>query len=581
MKRSERTQPHDLKPLWTAGLLLPVSLVPNALVAQTPMQIAQQAYLKASNTGAGDEFGSAVAISGDTLVVGANGEASAARAVNGNQSDNSASIAGAAYVFVRDGTNWVQQAYLKASNTEAFDQFGSQSVAISGDTIVVGAFRESSGAAGVNGNQNNNSAAESGAAYVFVRNGTNWTQQAYLKSSNTDAMDWFGWSVAISGDTIVVGAPLEDSNAIGINGTQSNEAAPNAGAAYVFVRNGTNWTQQAYLKASNTGVGDEFGFSVGLSGDTAVVGAVFEASNATGVDGNQSNNSALDSGSAYVFVRSGNTWTQQAYLKASNTGAFAGFGNSVAVSDDTVVIGAAYENSNATGVNGDGSDNSAGSAGAVYVFARSGTTWTQQAYLKASNTETGDYFGWSVAVSGDSVVIGAWEEASNATGIDGNQSDNSSPLAGAAYLFARNGTDWTQQAYLKASNTERNDQFGWAVAVSGNLVAVSAVAESSNATGVNGNQGNNSALYSGAAYIFTAPAIVPPELRLTAARIGDLLQITATGTTNTNWRIESRDTVTGTNAWQLLTNITLGPSPFVVEQPLDAQNRFYRGVWVP
>ena len=152
----------------------------------------QQAYLKASNTGARDFFGVSVAISGGTVVVGAHGEGSSATGVNGNQSNNSAIGSGAAYVFTRTGTNWAQQAYLKASNTQASDLFG-VSVAISGNTAVVGAYGEDSAAVGVNGNQNDNSAPSSGAAYVFVRSGGTWAQQAYLKASNTGAGDFFGW----------------------------------------------------------------------------------------------------------------------------------------------------------------------------------------------------------------------------------------------------------------------------------------------------------------------------------------------------------------------------------------------------
>jgi hypothetical protein len=193
-----------------------------------------------------------------------------------------------------------QQAYLKASNTGAFDLFGI-AVAVSGDTVVVGADGESSNAAGVNGNQSDNSAANAGAAYVFVRNGTNWIQQAYLKASNTGANDYFGFALAVSGDTVVVGAYLEDSNATGVNGSQGNNAAPASGAAYVFVRHGMNWSQQAYLKASNTGANDQFGSRVAISGDTVVVGAHQESSNATGVNGDQSDNSAFASGAAYVF----------------------------------------------------------------------------------------------------------------------------------------------------------------------------------------------------------------------------------------------------------------------------------------
>jgi FG-GAP repeat protein len=262
--------------------------------------IAQQAYMKASNTGVNDHFGWSVSVSGDTAVVGAENEDSSATGVNGNQSDNGASSAGAAYVFVRDGTTWSQQAYLKASNTEATDSFGT-SVSVSGDTVVVGAYREDSAAPGVNGNQSNNSATNSGAAYVFARNGSTWSQEAYLKASNPGTNDQFGISVSVSGDTVVVGANAEDSSATGVNGNQFDNTASGAGAAYVFVRNGTTWSQQAYLKASNTGASDQFGDSVSVSGDTVVVGAYLEASSATGVNGNQSDNSASGFGAAYVF----------------------------------------------------------------------------------------------------------------------------------------------------------------------------------------------------------------------------------------------------------------------------------------
>jgi len=479
--------------------------------------IAQQAYVKASNTDGGDFFGISVAVSGDTAVVGAFAESSNATGIDGNQNDNSAPRAGAAYVFVRNGTTWSQQAYLKASNTDANDQFGI-SVAISGDTVVVGASFEASSATGVNGNQADDNAQQAGAAYVFARNGTTWSQQAYLKASNTDPGDEFGTSVAVSGNTVVVGARYESSKAKGINGDQTDDTACKAGAAYIFIRSGMTWSQQAYVKASNTVVkascgivNAQFGSSVAISGETAVIGALAEDSGATGVNGDEDDHSVFGAGAAYVFVRNGTSWTQQAYLKASNTGADS-FGYSVAVSGGTVVVGAIAESSNATGINGDQTDNSALNAGAAYVFVRNGVIWAQQAYLKASNTGTQDTFGWSLAVSGDTVVVGAFGESSNATGIDGDQSDNSALGAGAAYVFMRDGTTWTQQAYLKASNTEASDSFGWSVAVSGDTVIAGAVFESSKATGVNGNQDDNSVLAAGAAYVFSGlgtPAVIP------------------------------------------------------------------------
>ncbi|MEO7433558.1 MAG: FG-GAP repeat protein, partial [Dokdonella sp.] len=317
-----------------------------------------------------------------------------------------------------------QLAYLKGSTTDAGDLFGN-SVAIAGDTVVVGAPREDSNAIGVNGNQSDNSATDSGAAYVFVRDGAgNWSQQAYLKAGNTGAGDLFGKTVAISADTIVIGASLEASDANGIDGNPNDNSASQAGAAYVFVRDGAgHWAQQAYLKSSNSDSGDFFGSSVAIAGNIVVVGAVGEASSATGVNGNQTDNSAIFAGAAYVFVRTGSgIWSQQAYLKASNTGQLDLFGSSVAIAGDTVIIGAEREDSTATGVDGNQSDNSAAEAGAAYVFVRDGAAhWSQDAYLKSSNTGAGDLFGKSVAISGDTAVIGASLEASNATGVNGNQ----------------------------------------------------------------------------------------------------------------------------------------------------------------
>ena len=194
-----------------------------------------------------------------------------------------------------------------------------------------------------------------GAAYVFVRNGTTWSQQAYLKASNTDAGDLFGISVAISGDTVVVGAPFEASNATGVNGNQDDNNAQQAGAAYVFVRNGTTW--------SSASLSESFQHRSWLTSSASrwrcratpwSSGHVTKASDATGVNGDQTDNSACQAGAAYVFVRSGTTWSQQAYLKASNTVAKsscgmvnAQFGSSVAISGETVVVGALAEDSNA------------------------------------------------------------------------------------------------------------------------------------------------------------------------------------------------------------------------------------------
>ncbi len=472
-------------------------------------------YVKATNTGADDRFGSSIALSadGDTLAIGADLEDSNATGIGGDQNDNTASTSGAVYVFTRAGASWTQQAYIKASNTEAVDQFG-WSVALSadGDTLVVGAIGEDSNATGIGGDQNDNSASNSGAVYVFTRTNTAWTQQAYVKASNAGAGDRFGWSVALSvdGDTLAVGAFNEESNATGIGGDQNDNSASNSGAVYVFTRTGADWTQQAYIKASNTDAGDQFGYSVALSavGDTLAVGAYLEDSNATGIGGDQNDNTASASGAVYVFIRTDTAWTQQAYIKASNTGAGDNFGYRVALSvdGDTLAVGASSEESNATGIGGDQDDNTASASGAAYVFTRAGASWTQQAYIKASNTGAGDRFGWSVALSadGDTLAVGAISEESNSTGIGDDQNDNSASNSGAVYVFTRAGASWTQQAYIKASNTDAGDQFGYRVALSadGDTLAVGAIGEDSNATGIGSDQANNAASDSGAVYLY-------------------------------------------------------------------------------
>ncbi|MBW2455961.1 MAG: cadherin-like beta sandwich domain-containing protein [Deltaproteobacteria bacterium] len=392
--------------------------------------------------------------------------------------------------------------YVKASNPDGNDNFG-RGVAMGPNTLVVGAPGESSSATGVDGTEGDDSATDSGAAYVFVQDGCTWSQQAYLKASNTGPNDSFGSALAMSGDTIVVGAPTEDSDATGVNGSQNNNTFLNAGAAYVFVRNGTTWTQQAYLKASNTGAGDRFGTSVAIWGDTIVVGAVHEDSSATGVGGNEGSNGASNAGAAYVFVRTGTTWSQQAYLKASNPEADDRFGRAVAVSGDTVVVGAHNEDSDADGLNGNQSDNSATDAGAVYIFQRQGTAWSHQVYLKAIHSDAGDHFGEAIAAFQDTIVIGAPLEDSAAVGVGGSQTDNGAVDAGAAYVLVRNGSTWTLQAYVKASNTNGGDQFGTSVALFEDSLVIGAPQEDSNESGTGGSGINNSDQASGAAYFFS------------------------------------------------------------------------------
>lgn len=404
--------------------------------------------------------------------------------------------------------------YFKPPVTDVDDAFG-KAVAVSGDgnTVAVGAPLEDSGATNINGANQDNSAANAGAVYVYVRTSAGWALQAYVKPAVIDAGDNFGSSVALShdGNTLAVGSPSEDSAATGVDADASNNAASAAGAVYVFRRSGTAWSQQAYVKASNAQAGDTFGAALTLSagGDTLAVGAWGEDSIATGIDGDQFNDIASNAGAAYLFTRSGDSWTQQHYIKASNTDAQDLFGIALALSDDgaTLAVGAIGEASFDFGVDADPSDNAAVGAGAVYVFVSTNATWTQQAYVKASNTNALDAFGGAVALSadGNTLAVGATGEDSEATGVDGDQGGFSAAASGAVYVFTRAGTSWSQQAYIKASNTDADDAFGGALALSddGNGLVVGAAEEDSIAAGLNGNDTDNTANDSGAAYVFT------------------------------------------------------------------------------
>ena len=418
------------------------------------------------------------------------------------------------YVFSRNGSLWEQQAYIKASNPDPFDTFGeSVSLSADGNTLAVGASGESSSATGINnGDQTDNSLTSAGAVFVFSRNGSLWEQQAFIKASNADETDFFGFSISLSadGNTLAVGAFLEASSATGINGVQTNNSVFGAGAVFIFVRNGSLWEQQAYIKASNTEADDFFGGSVSLSadGNTLAVGADGEASSATGINGVQTDNSVSSAGAVYVFARNGPLWEQQAYIKASNTEEDDKFGNRLSLSADgnTLAVGAGGEDSSATGINGDQAANSVSNSGAVYVFSRNGSLWEQQAYIKASNTEADDFFGGSVSLSadGNTLAVGANEEDSSATGINGDQTDNSLISPGAVFVFARNGSLWEQQAFIKASNTNQADRFGESVSLSadGNILAVGATGERSSASGINGDQNDNSVDRAGAVYLY-------------------------------------------------------------------------------
>lgn len=442
-------------------------------------------YIKAQNPRELAQFGDAVALSGDgnTLAVGARPEDAGE---------------GAVYVFARRGGQWVEQARLKALNAGPNDQFGNN-VALSADgsTLAVSAYFESSRATGVNGDQKDDSVPQAGAVYLFARTGTRWSQQAYLKASNTgeaDEGDQFGYSLALSddGNTLAAGAIGEDSADSRVNGNQADNGASSAGAVYVFTRTDRGWSQQAYVKSSapkGAHANELFGYSVALSadGNTLAVGAYDESGASNVINGPEESlgdpaNLLADlrqpgTGAVFVFTRRGTTWSREAYLKASTQDPGDSLGAWVAISDDgnTVAASAPDEDSLTTGINvvQTGHSGRIGtlddvSSGAVYVFVRTRGTWSQQASFKASNSGIEDWFGLRLALSGDggTLAVSAPNEDSAAQGINGRQDDNSADQAGAAYVFTRTGATWTFQSYVKGFNTGAFDEFGSGIALS-------------------------------------------------------------------------------------------------------------------
>ncbi len=455
----------------------------------------QKAYIKASNTNSDDLFAYSLAISGNTLVVGAINEASANTGVNVNQNSNSLKEAGAVYVFIRDANGlWQQQAYIKPSVLNETDRFGF-SVAISNNTLVVGA----------PGRDNTS-------AYVFERDGGgHWHEQQRIKAPFTLGRS-FGSAVAIDGDTIAIGAFIAANIAPDVNGEipLGNGTVQASGALFIYKRIGGGdtsvWLKQSFIRAHAADQEDFFGTSIALSGDTLVVGAPQEDSAAKSINGDQLDNSASNSGAAYVFVRDENDiWGQQAYLKASNGDMRDEFGASVAISGDTIAVGAALEDSGATGINGDQHNNDETDSGAAYVFTRDSMgSWQQQAYLKASNTDSRYKFASSIAVNNGALVVGSVFEGKSGIGINSTPESgvDRSPVSGAAYLFNRADGSWSQSAYIKASNTGIADSFGFSIALSNTILAIGAMSEFSSATGVNANQSDNAAPSSGAVYVF-------------------------------------------------------------------------------
>lgn len=423
-----------------------------------------------------DQAGSAVAVADGALLVAMPGDDSSSTGIDGDEADDGASESGAVAYYERGalplvGETWLQSTFFKASNTDPGDAFGS-AVAVSADgaILAIAAPFEASGT----GDETDDSAPGSGAVYVFARSGESWIQQAYLKAPNIGADDNFG-VVALNrdGTVLAVGAPLEDS---GNPSDPDDDGATDAGAVYVFSRAGDAWFDDGYVKASMPGAGDLFGTAIALNpdGNRLIVGAPGEDGSSTGFDGDESDDGAMDAGAVYVFDRSGPSWVQSAYVKASNTGAGDAFGSSLAlggISASILAVGAPGEAS-ADATQG---DDSAPGTGAVYVFALS--TSEQEAYLKASNPGADDRFGHAVAMTDGSppeLVVGAPHESSSATRYDGDQEDDSAPQMGAAYRFRGGMAGWMQDFYLKPFNAAAGALFGSSVTVEPGRVMIGA-----------------------------------------------------------------------------------------------------------
>lgn len=477
-------------------------------------------HFKALNPDMGDKFGTSVALSedGNTLAVGAQFEDSSATGINGDETDNSSGDSGAVYVFRRVNGIWAQEAYLKAMYPGVDDSFGySISLSDDGTILAVGARYEDSAAdsktcpdGGEYGytcidEQQSDALDNVGAAYVFSRSATGeWKQEAYVKPPYPGLEYHFGQVVALSGDgnTLAVSSPVEKSSGTGINsGMESNIASVSSGAVFLYQRSNElenpntgekffAWTYRTYVKASDSADYAYFGKYVSLSNDGNTMAVANDASGFTVVDKK-----------VYVFQRDTNyVWSEQAILPFENV-------RSIAISGDgnTLVVGDTFDDSGSTGINGDRNNYDAPDSGAAFVYARSAGVWQEQAYFKASNTDTDDKFGFSVALStdGNTLAVGALNEDSLATGINGDETDNSGLDKGAAYVYTRSAGVWSQQAYVKASNTSFSRLNGWSIALDGggDTLAVGASDESSPATGING-EGTEGIAGSGAVYLY-------------------------------------------------------------------------------
>jgi len=447
-----------------------------------------------------DFFGRSVSIDGDYAIIGADYEDEDAN------ENNTLSSAGAAYIFKNIAGTWTFSQKIVASDRRAYDAFGS-SVAISGDYAIVAA-------AGQDYDANNlNLQYSAGAAYIFYRNSSTgvWSQIHKIVPSDRAEYDNFGKSVSISGEYAVVGAYYEDENAV------NGETLEGAGSAYIFKNNVGTWSQVQKIVASDRTISDRFGCSVSISGDYIVVGAS---------DEDHGEPSLAGVGAAYVFKNVSGTWGEVKKITSTDGSADDLFGNSVAISGDYVIVGAYAEDEDASG------SNTKSLSGSAYIFTNNLDTWTETQKIVASDRAVNDYFGFSVGISGNYAIVGAFSEDENATG--GGTLD----LAGSAYVFKNNSGTWSEQQKIVASDRASGDQFGSSVAISGSNLIVGAVYQDKDAAGL------NILVSAGASYIFNNPEVLPVDLTSFSANINENRIIlnwqTATEVNNYGFQVERK-----------------------------------------
>jgi hypothetical protein len=419
----------------------------------------QEAQLKARAPEERDQFGFAVGISGDTLVVGATYEDGGSPGINGDDSKKGAADSGAAFVFVREGDRWIQQAYLKASDPRAGDHFGG-AVAVDGDTIVVGAIRDDQFSL-------SSTPTQRGTVYVFERTAGRWEETARLEPAASAVGDLFGYYLALEGNTLIASA------------ARASTTTTASGAVHVFEREARTWHERATLQPSTPIRNSLFGEAVAIAGDTVAVSSL------------EGIGSADEAGAVYVFVRRDSGWDEQQRLQAEPPAGGAYFGYRIALSGDTLVVGAPSPDLLLVTPHGQ-----------VSVFDRVGERWSRTAVLTAAVPRPSDYFGASVALNGSTLLVGASGDPSGSRGIPGDPTRTDAPYSGSAYLFEREGDQWIPTAFLKVMNTARDQGLGWSAALSGDTAVVGANVESTGAGGVNPRPTSGSRRSSGAVYVF-------------------------------------------------------------------------------